>query len=493
MKNIILRVALLVLLTELLIATVLPCAAQFGQQPQQKNVFSPESLAEMKKLQQAVLTDDYAWNQLAHLTDNIGPRISGSAQANAAAEYVAGEMRKLGLDVQLEKVTVPHWVRGQETGALVEYPGMAPGTTQKVVLTALGNSVATPADGITAEVVVVHNLDELQALGREKVVGKIVVFNYPYDEQLAQQGMGLAAYGQSVTYRVIGASSAARLGAVAALNRSSGGADYRLPHTGVMIYAPDAPKIPAGSIAAEDAMLVDRLTKQGRVRMHLTLTPQTLEPTSGYNVIADLKGSEHPEQVVIVSGHLDSWDLGTGAIDDGAGVVVSMETVKAIQQLGLVPKRTIRMIAWVDEELGGSGGRQYLADHTSDLANHFAAIETDLGAGHPVGINANGPPELLALLQPVGKVLGSQGAAMIQAGGGGSDIGPLMQKGVVGFSPVQDVRTYFHYHHTPADTLDKVDPQSLRENCSVIAVLAYALSVVPQDLPKFPPGQLIRE
>ncbi|MGH9522939.1 MAG: M28 family peptidase, partial [Terriglobales bacterium] len=169
-------------------------------------------------------------------------------------------------------------------------------------------------------------------------------------------------------------------------------------------------------------------------------------------------------------------------------VVVSMETVKVIKQLGLVPRRTIRMIAWMDEEISGSGGRQYLADHTAELANQYAAIETDLGAGHPVGINANGPPELLTLLGPVANVLASQGASVVQAGGGGSDIGPLMRKDVPGFSPIQDVRTYFHYHHTAADTLDKVDPQNLRENCSVIAVLAYALASVPQDLPKFPPG-----
>ena len=221
--------------------------------------------------------------------------------------------------------------------------------------------------------------------------------------------------------------------------------------------------------------------------MHLVLTPKTLEPAIGYNVIADLKGIEHPEQVVIVSGHLDSWDLGTGAIDDGAGVAVSMETVKAIKQLGLKPKRTIRMIAWMDEELGGSGGQQYAVDHASDMANQFAAIETDLGAGHPVGINANGPHELLALLAPIGNILSSQGASLIQAGGGGSDIGPLMQKGVPGFSPIQDIRTYFHYHHTAADTLDKVNPQFLKENSAVIAVLTYALANIPQDLPHNPP------
>lgn len=473
----------------LILLATLPAAGQFGQPQTQKNVFPPQDLTDMKKLQQAALSDDYAWNQLAHLTDNIGPRPAGSQQALAAAEYVADEMRKLGLDVQLEKCTVPHWVRGLETGELIEFPGMAPGAKQKIVLTALGNSVATPPDGVTADVIAVRNMDELQALGREKVLGKIVIFNYPYDEQLAQQGMALAGYGQSVLYRVAGASVAARLGAIAALNRSSGGADYRLPHTGMMAYAQDAPKIPAGSISAEDAMLVDRLQRQGRVRMHLVLTPQTLPPVTAFNVIADLKGSKHPEQVVIVSGHLDSWDLGTGAIDDGAGVVVSMETVKAIKQLGLVPKRTIRFIAWMDEELGGSGGRQYAADHANDLANQFAAIETDLGAGHPVGINANGPPELQALLRPVANLLASQGAALIVAGGGGSDIGPLMMNGVTGFSPIQDVRTYFHYHHTAADTLDKVNPQFLRENSAVIAVLAYALATVPQDLPKFPPGQ----
>jgi carboxypeptidase Q len=472
----------------LMLVVTLPAAAQFGQPQSSKSVFPPQDLADMKRLQQAALSDDYAWNQLAHLTDNIGPRPAGSAQAQAAAEYVAAEMRKLGLEVTLEKCTVPHWVRGRETGELVEFPGMAAGTAQKVVLTALGNSVATPPEGITADVIAVRNMEELQALGREKVQGKIVVFNYPYDEQLAQQGMAGPAYGQSVLYRVAGASAAARLGAVAALNRSAGGADYRLPHTGMMQYAEGVNKIPAGSIAAEDAALVDRLARQGRVRMHLVLTPQTLEPATSYNVIADLKGSEHPEQVVIVSGHLDSWDLGTGAIDDGAGVVVSMETVKAIKQLGLVPKRTIRFIAWMDEELGGSGGRQYAADHATDMANQFAAIETDLGAGHAVGINANGPAELQALLRPIGNLLASQGASLVQAGGGGSDIGPLMQKGVPGFSPIQDVRTYFHYHHTAADTLDKVNPQFLRENSAVIAVLAYALATVPQDLPHNPAG-----
>ena len=453
-------------------------------------VFPQETVAELARLQQAAIADDYAWQQAAHLTNNIGARPAGSVQAQKAAEYVADEMRKLGLAVTLEKVAVPHWIRGEERAELVEFPGMAAGTAQKIVLTALGGSVPTPPEGITAEVVVVRNLEELQALGRARVQGKIVVYNYPFDEQLAQQGMSGAAYGQAVLYRAVGASMAARLGAVAALNRSAGGANFRLPHTGQTQYLPDAPKIPAGSLTAEDAELLAYLAQQGPVRMKLVMTPRDESPGTGYNVIADLKGSEHPEQVVIVSGHLDSWDLGTGAIDDAAGVAVSMETVKAIQQLGLKPKRTIRFIAWMDEELGGTGGRQYLADHKADLANHFAAIETDLGAGHPVGINANGPVEIQRLLRQAANVLSAQGASILQQGGGGSDIGPLMREGVPGFSPIQDVRTYFDYHHTAADTLDKINPQSLRENSGVIAVLAYALASLPGDLPRIPPGQV---
>lgn len=483
------KLARVVVVAVLAFILALPAVAQFGRTQASKNVFSPQDIAAMNKIERAVLADDYAWAELAHLTDNIGPRPSGSPQAQAAAEYVATEMRKLGCEVQLEKVTVPHWVRGEERGELIEFPGMAPATTQKIVLTALGNSVATPPEGITADVVVIHNMDELQAMPREQVEGKIVVFNYPYDERLAEQGLGLQAYGQSVLYRVAGASAAARMGAVAALNRSAGGADYRLPHAGMMAYAPDAPKIPAAAVTAEDAMLMDRLTKEGRVRLHLVLTPQTLPPTTGYNVIADLKGSEHPEQVVIVSGHLDSWDLGTGAIDDGAGVAVSMEAVKAIKQLGLTPKRTIRFIAWMDEELGGSGGRQYLEDHKDEVANHFAAIETDLGADHPAGFNVNAPDEALQLLGPVAGVLASQGAGVVQPGGGGSDIGPLMQQGVPGFSPIQDVSKYFHYHHTAADTLDKVNPQFLRENAAISAVLSWALATMP-DLPRNPAGKV---
>jgi carboxypeptidase Q len=458
----------------------------FGQRPAAATtVYSPQLVSELKRLRDAALASDYAYLQLAHLCNNIGPRLSGSAQAQHAAQYVAGEMRRLGLDVELEKVMVSHWVRGIETGELVQFTGQAPGTTQKVVLTALGGSVATAADGLTAEVIVVDSFEQLQALGREKVAGKIVLFNVRFDKQMAAQGSALNAYGQAVVYRGAGASAAARLGAAAALVRSVGGADYRLPHTGGLGYADDAPKIPAAAVSAEDADVIAYLTAQGPVRMHLTLTPRTLPDVESYNVIADIKGSEHPEQIIIVSGHLDSWDLGTGAIDDGAGVVVAMQAAQLIKRLGLRPKRTIRVIAWMNEENGLRGGQAYAENHQKESENHIAAIESDLGAGHPTGFSAHTNERGIEILRPISEVLQALGAGIVRQSDNaeGADVSPLDALGVPTLAPIQDNRTYFNYHHTAADTLDKVVPRELAENAAVMAVVAYAIANVPERLP----------
>ncbi|HEX7516457.1 MAG TPA: M20/M25/M40 family metallo-hydrolase, partial [Chthoniobacterales bacterium] len=353
------------------------------------------------------------------------------------------------------------------------------------ILTALGGSVATPATGLTAEVIVVRNFDELQSLGREKVAGKIVLFDYHFDKLMAGQGHGGEAYGQAVKYRADAPSAAAKLGAVAALIRSVGGAEYRLPHTGQTDYAKDVPKIPAAAVTTEDADLMAFLAPQGPVRMRLLLTPQQLPDAVSYNVIGDLKGSEHPEQVVIVSGHLDSWDLGTGAIDDGAGVAVSMQAANLMQQLHLRPKRTLRVIAWMNEENGLAGGKTYAKEHEKEIVNHFAAMETDGGAGHPLGINFGSKPEAKALLEPVAKILQDSGAGILNfSEHAGADVGPLTKQGVPGFSPIQDNRTYFHYHHTAADTLDKIVPHELAENAAVVAVTAYALANLEQPLPR---------
>ncbi|MGC1371686.1 MAG: M20/M25/M40 family metallo-hydrolase [Candidatus Sulfotelmatobacter sp.] len=464
-----------------------PAPSASWSSPQQTTLvdqqnFPPLLLQQLSAIKAAALNDDYAYHELQHLTENIGARPTGSPQATAAAQYVADEMRKLGLEVRLQPVTVPHWVRGDETAALVEYPGMVPDTSQKIVLTALGGSTSTPAAGLTADVITVNNFDELKALGRDQVAGKIVLFNEPFDKEKAAGGYAFAAYGEAVRYRAAGPKAAAELGAVACLVRSVGNADYRLPHTGFSVPA----GIPAAAVTAEDADLIAHLTAEGIVHMHLTLTPQKLPDETSYNVIADLKGSEYPDQVVIVSGHLDSWDLGTGAIDDGAGVVMAMETAEILQRLHLRPARTLRVIAWMDEETGGSGSRAYATEYAKDFANCIAAIESDSGASHPLGFEVKASPADIDLLRPVQSVLMSVGATVMRAvtESPGADIEPMSDAGMPTFGVMQDGRTYFNYHHTAADTLDKVVPRELQENAAAMAVLAYGLTNMKEALPR---------
>jgi len=450
-----------------------------------KSAWADQQLDVMRRLRDAAMKDPYALDELRHLTNKIGPRISGSPQAQAAVDYVAGEMRALGAEVTLEKATVPHWVRGVETAEVVQWPGQTRGTTQKVVLTALGGSVATPAEGLTADVVVVDDWSQLRALPEGAVKGKILLFNHKFDKELAAQGGGLNAYGGGVVYRGAGPIAGASVGAIAVLVRSVGGADYRLPHTGLTAYAPGVEKIPAAAVTAEDADLLENLTSQGPVKLHLTLTPQSLPDVQSFNVIADWKGTEHPEQVVIVSGHLDSWDLGTGAIDDGAGVVVSMQAIHLLKELGIHPKRTVRFVAWMSEEEGSQGAAAYMADHAAEVQNHVGALESDLGADHPTGIYYAGKSALGEWLRPVAQVLDAIGAeTLLYAPETGEDINGLTEKGVPSFAPVQDNRFYFNYHHTAADTFDKVDAKHLGENAAVMTVLAYALADAGEMAPR---------
>lgn len=469
-----------------LVLTLCACTLLSGRQAP-SNVLSEADLAALRTLQSAALASDYAFDRLAHLTDSIGPRLAGSPGNAAAVQYVASELRKLGLDVQLQAVQVPHWVRGDERADLVAYPGQAGDAAQRLVVTALGESVATPPEGITAEVVAVRSFDELERLGRDRVAGRIVVFNQPFDQRLAEAGHADAAYGQSVAYRSGGAVAAARLDAVASLVRSVGGAEYRLPHTGVTSYAEGVTRIPAGALSAEDAALVERLAARGPVRLRLVLTPRTLPDATDHNVIGDLRGSERPDEVVVVSGHIDSWDLATGAIDDAAGVAVAMEVANLVKRTGLRPKRTIRVVAWAAEEPGLFGSRRYVKEFAADLPRHAGAIEMDLGAAHPVGIEIGGAPSIAGVLAPVAAILQESGAGLLRTSElAGSDVIALGIGGVPTFAPIQDTRRYFDYHHTPADTLDKVDRVELRENAAVISVLAYALASLPEMLPHTP-------
>jgi carboxypeptidase Q len=465
----------------LVIAGAVACAAAQAAPPPN---WSEQELSQLRQLQGAALEDEYTYKQLAHLADNIGARPSGSPQAAAAVEYVAQELRNLGLEVKLEKVSVPRWVRGEEKAELVSYPGQVPGVTQRIVFASLGApGVATPPQGITADVVVVNTFDELAAVPREKVAGKIVLFDWHFDQGMEQSGFAGDAYAQAGKYRNQGRLAAEKQGAIAMLVRSVGGAEFRLPHTGATDFQHQA-KIPAEAITAEDADLIARLSKQGPVRMHLLSTSTVLPDVDSYNVIADLKGSEHPEQIVIVSGHLDSWDLGTGAIDDGAGVALALETAHLLKQLQLHPKRTIRVVAWMTEELGLYGARAYGREHAAEMSNHFAGIETDSGAGHAMGFFITGDESIQKMMQPVADILQTSGAGIVRTSEDAApDLSPLNVRGVPAFTPVQDVRKYFDYHHTAADTLDKVDPKELRENAAVVSVLTYALATMQRELP----------
>lgn len=469
---------------KILLFLLLLSVKSFAQQPQPTPLlYTEKTLRDMRQIQQSALQSEYAYRQTAYLTNNIGPRLTGSPQAERAVQYVAEEMRKLGLEVRLQKLTVPHWVRGEEKGELVEFAGIAPGTTQKIVLTALGGSIATDEKGLTAEVVVVESFDELNKLGREKVEGKIVLFNVKYDRRLAELNQAGAAYGQVSAYRGGGAIAAARLGAVAAIVRSAGGSQNRLAHTGAMRYAEDVKKIPAAAVAFEDAELIANLAKSGRVRMKLLLTPKTLPDTTSYNVLADLKGTEKPDEIVVVSGHLDSWDLGTGALDDAVGVAMAMQVPYLLKELKLRPKRTIRVVAFMNEENGFVGATVYANE--ADAAKHFAAIESDLGASHPIGFIFAGKREALPFFAPISAILSSQGAGQIDVQpNASSDISTLTAKGVPSFGPWYDNRTYFNYHHNAADTFDKVNPKELAENASLMAVLAYGLANLEQPLPR---------
>jgi hypothetical protein len=450
----------------------------------------PSVISALNKIRDAAMNDEWAFKRLADLCDKIGPRLSGSPQADAAVGQIAAALRAGGLTVTLQPVAVPHWVRGEERAEIIEYPGRPSGVTQRLHVTTLGGSVATPPQGISAQVLVVHSFEDLRAHVAE-ARGKIVVYDVPFNEELAVNGHADAAYGQGVAYRAQGASEAARAGAAAALVRTVGGANYRLPHTGTMNYDPKVAKIPTAALSAEDAMWISRLAAEGPVTLMLKLLPQKLPDTDSHNVLADWTGRERPEEIVIVSGHLDSWDLAQGAIDDGAGVASAMGAVHLLQSLGLRARRTIRFVGWMSEENGSAGGQAYAKLKGAALAQQIAAIESDNGAGRPLGVSAHVQPESLPLFEPLRSALSPLGATILdrRSGAGGSDVAYLDAAGVPTLSPIVDTRTYFDYHHSAADTLDKVEPENIRRQVAVLAMMAYFVAELPDALPRLPPSK----
>jgi carboxypeptidase Q len=425
--------------------------------------------ATAQRIVSAALADSaVAWNKLARFVDYSGSRFTGSPALERGIDWVLSEMKKDGLDnVRGEPAMVPHWVRGAESATLVQ-PRVA-----KLPMLGLGGSVGTPKGGITAEVLVVSNFDELTRRAAE-AKGKIVLFDAPF-----------VSYGQTVAYRREGAIAASKAGAVASLIRSVTPYSMRTPHTGQMAYDSAVKKIPHAAITVEDAMMIHRMVARGEnVVVRLEMEAQTLPDVPSRNAIGEIRGSEKPDEVVVLGGHIDSWDVGQGAMDDGGGVVVAWEALNLIRKLGLKPKRTIRVVGWTNEETMGRGGLAYREAHKAEADKHVLVVESDGGVFAPQSLGFTGSDSARAIMKQIGALLDRVGPIAIGASGGGADIGPMMELGVPGVGLEVDGSRYFWYHHTDADTVDKLDPMEMQRCVAAMAVLAFIVADMPEKLPR---------
>ncbi len=445
------------------LATLLPAVA-----PAQERAIAGAYQEVADRIIDAALADSAAYERLALLVDRFGPRFSGTENLERALDWILEEMRADGLEnVRGEPVMVPRWVRGKESAELLE-----PRPRSLPVL-GLGGSVGTPPDGISAEVIVVGSWEELDARS-EEAQGKIVLFNVPF-----------TTYGRTVQYRGGGAIAAARAGAVAALLRSVTPHSLQSPHTGAMGYADGVPRIPFAAVTVEDAEMMQRMVHRGnRVVVRLSMEADTLPDVESRNVVAEIRGREFPDEVVVLGGHIDSWDVGQGAMDDGGGSVAAWEAVRLIHALGLQPRRTVRVVLWTNEENGLRGARAYRDTHALELGRHVLAMESDAGVFKPRGFGFGGSDEAYAIVSEIGTLLERIDASMITRPGGGADIGPIMREGVPGMGLNVDGSEYFWYHHTEADTIDKLDPREIAECVAAIAVMAYVVADLPEPLPR---------
>jgi carboxypeptidase Q len=445
------------------VALLVPRSAVPNEPPAVASVDS----AAIERLVGAALTDSKGFDRLAYLGDHVGNRLSGSANLDRAIAWFLQEMEKDGLDsVHKEKVMVPHWDRGAESCLLLEP------VERRLSMLGLGRSVGTPSAGITADVVVVADWDELEKLGKDGVTGKIVLFNAPFK-----------GYGETVGYRVGGPSRAAKLGAVGCLVRSITPVSLRTPHTGTLHYEEDQPKIPAAAVTIEDAEMLARMQARGeRIRVKLSMEARMLPEAESANVLAEVKGREHPEEVVVLGGHIDSWDVGTGSSDDGGGAVSAWEAVRLVRRLGLRPRRTLRVVLWTNEEYGTRGAEGYRDAHRDELANHILAIESDEGVAKPsgFGLSKSASPAVRAQAALFGSLLAGIDAFRIAADGGGADVEPLAKEGVPVMGLATDVTHYFDYHHTEADTFDKIDRRTFGECVACMSVMGYAVADMPE-------------
>jgi carboxypeptidase Q len=422
------------------------------------------------KLMKAATADQFGWDRTAELTDTYGQRISGSDNLNRAIAWAVETMKKDGLDnVHTERVMVPKWVRGAESLEITNPPHHV------VPMLGLGGSVATPPAGIEAEVMVVASGDELTKRAAE-AKGKIVLFNVPYTN-----------YGATVAYRSGGARMAAQHGAVAALVRAVGPIGLRTPHTGGMNYGDDTvAKIPTAAIPVEDALRIQRLTNRGlKVRVRLKMEARFDPDVESFNVVGEIRGSEKPEEIVLVGCHFDSWDPGTGASDDGVGCIVGWEAARLMKKLNIRPRRTVRIVLFTNEENGLRGGNGYRDQHANEAATHILSFESDSGVFAPASLGFSGSDAARKLIADIGTLLAPLGLQNIGPGGGGADIGPISTLGKVPMLAYEgDSTKYFTIHHTPADTVDRIDPAEVSKAAAAISAMIYVVADMPQALPK---------
>ncbi|MCX6153449.1 MAG: M20/M25/M40 family metallo-hydrolase [Candidatus Kapabacteria bacterium] len=457
------------LLLSIICATFFEMAAM-AKSPIDSNYIIKNYSEISKKIIEAVMSHEGSWDRLAYMCDTYGPRLAGSEGLNQALNWAFEEMKKDKLDnVRTEEVMVPHWQRGNEFCEL-----LIPRKTN-IRMCALGGSVATPKDGITAPVVVFHSFDELKA-NPEKAKGKIVLFQYKYEN-----------YGQAVQFRVRGASEAARAGAVASIIRSVTPESMKNPHTGVMFYNDSIPKIPHAAIPGEDADMLERMYNRGQnPTVHLYMEAETLPDAPSMNVMGEITGNNLKDEIVALGGHSDCWDLGLGAQDDGSGMVACWEAVKILKNMGLKASRTLRAVLWVNEENGTRGGKKYAELHKDE--KHALVFEMDIGAYPPEKIAFTGTDEIFDILKGLEPLVKSLGNIKVTKGGGGVDIGPMMHdNGTYGMSiNTDDKGDYFRHHHSITDTPDKVNPEDFKKCIAVIAVAVYIYADLPIDLVTHP-------
>jgi len=425
--------------------------------------------ANAEKLIAAAQADQFAWDRLAELTDTFGQRLSGSDNLNRAIAWAVETMKKDGLEnVHTERVMIPRWVRGSESLEITNPPH------HNVPLLGLGGSVATPPAGVEADVMVVSNGDDLTKRAAE-AKGKIVLFNVPYTN-----------YGETVQYRSGGASMAARLGAVASLVRAVGPMGLRTPHTGGMNYVADVAKIPTAAIPAEDANRIQRLVNRGvKVRLRLKMEAKFDADVESFNVVGEIKGSEKPDEIVLVGGHFDSWDPGMGASDDGVGCVVTWEAARLMKKLNIRPKRTVRVVLFTNEENGTRGGTGYRDQHAAEASNHIFSVESDSGVFAPARLGFSGSEAARKIIGEIATLLAPLGLQEVASGGGGADIGPISALGKVPMMAYSgDSNKYFTIHHTPADTVDRIDPSEVSKAAAALSAMIYVVADMPQALPK---------